>query len=200
VLSGYLLGKHFGAVWRLRAVIVQLPHGPLRRSLTRIHDLCWEEYGAYVGVGAVFASRPSFPHGPFGVFISGGARIGRDCVIFQHATIGSNTLPDSKGRGVPVLGDSCYLGAGATVVGGVVVGNNVRVGAGAVVTDDVPENSVVVCQPPRVIRAAHALTNRHYTGDAEGGWWYLREGRRIREMDDAVIRSLNSIAPNQDSV
>jgi len=60
---------------------------------------------------------PSFPHGAYGIFISGGAEIGANAVIFQQVTIGSNTLPDSNGRGAPRLGDDCYIGAGAKLVG-----------------------------------------------------------------------------------
>ncbi|GEN51689.1 sugar O-acetyltransferase [Alkalibacterium pelagium] len=51
-----------------------------------------------------------------------------------------------------VIGDNCWLGAGATVIGGVTLGNNVVVGAGAVVTRSFGDNVVLAGVPARVIR------------------------------------------------
>src|SRR5699024_11656176 len=99
----------------------------------------------------IFASEPFFPHGITGIFISQGAKIGKDAVIFQQVTIGSNTLKGSKSYGAPVIGDNCYIGAGAKIIGGIKIGDNVRIGANAVVVKDVPDNAVVVNQPGRVI-------------------------------------------------
>ena len=91
------------------------------------------------------------PHGLAGIFISYGARVGKGCTIFHQVTIGSNTLPDSRGRGAPVIGDNVYIGAGAKIIGGVTVGDNARIGANCVVTFDVPANATVVQEAPRVI-------------------------------------------------
>lgn len=43
------------------------------------------------------------PHGLSGIYISKGAKIGENCVIFHQVTIGSNTLKDSKGVGAPII-------------------------------------------------------------------------------------------------
>src|SRR5690606_7264569 len=86
-----------------------------------------------------------------GVFISASAKVGSGCVIFHQVTIGSNTLPGSKGFGAPTIGDNCYIGAGAKIIGNVKVGDNVRIGANCVVFRDVPHNAVVVAQEPKVI-------------------------------------------------
>lgn len=94
---------------------------------------------------------PIFPHGINGVFIAQEAVVGEGCVIFQHVTIGSNTLLDSKGQGAPVIGNNVYIGAGAKIIGKVVVGDNCRIGANCVVTKDVPENTTVVSAPVRYI-------------------------------------------------
>ena len=91
------------------------------------------------------------PHGLAGIFISYGARVGKGCTIYHQVTIGSNTLPDSRGQGAPVIGDNVYIGAGAKIIGGVTVGDNARIGANAVVTFDVPANATVVQEAPRVI-------------------------------------------------
>ncbi len=91
------------------------------------------------------------PHGLAGIFISYGASIGPGCTIFHQVTIGSNTLPDSRGQGAPVIGRNVYIGAGAKIIGAVTVGDNARIGANAVVTFDVPPNATVVQERPRVI-------------------------------------------------
>jgi len=92
------------------------------------------------------------PHGLFGIYISHGAKIGNGCVIFNNVTIGSNTLSDSKGFGAPVVGNNVYIGAGAKIIGNVKIGDNVRIGANCVVTKDVPNNSTVVMEHPRIIK------------------------------------------------
>jgi serine O-acetyltransferase len=107
--------------------------------------------GGNISLKAEFEGDVIFPHGCFGVFISQLAHIGKECVIFQHVTIGSNTLPDAKQSGGPTIGDNCYIGAGAKIIGGIKIGNNVRIGAGCVVTSDIPDSATVVCQKPRVI-------------------------------------------------
>lgn len=91
------------------------------------------------------------PHGLCGIFISYGARIGTGCTIFHQVTIGSNTLPDSRGQGAPTIGNNVYIGAGAKIIGNVTVGDNARIGANCVVTFDVPANATVVLGTPKVI-------------------------------------------------
>lgn len=91
------------------------------------------------------------PHGFAGIFIAANAIIGDGCTIFHQVTIGSNTFRDSKGFGAPKIGNNVYIGAGAKIIGNVTVGDNARIGANAVVTQDVPANATVVMESPRVI-------------------------------------------------
>lgn len=91
------------------------------------------------------------PHGLCGIFISYGAKVGTGCTIFHQVTIGSNTLPDSRGQGAPTIGNNVYIGAGAKIIGNVTVGDNARIGANCVVTFDVPANATVVLGTPKVI-------------------------------------------------
>ena len=102
-----------------------------------------------------FQEKPKFPHGMKGIFVSQGAKIGYGCVIFQHVTIGSNTLPDSKGKGTPTIGNNCYIGAGAKIIGNVKIGQNCRIGANCVVVKDLSDNSLAVLPFPRVIEKNH---------------------------------------------
>jgi serine O-acetyltransferase len=131
--------------------------------------------GSWIGVTAQFASPPFFPHGPYGVFVSGGAKIGRNCVIFQHVMIASNTLIDSPRLGAPIIGDDCYIGVGAKIVGQVRIGNKVRIGANVVVTNDVPDFSIVSVGEPRVVQWDDRIDNRFYHS-YNGSWRYLQDG------------------------
>lgn len=102
------------------------------------------------------------PHGLFSIYISFGAKVGKNCVIFNNVTIGSNTLKDSNGYGAPVVGDNVYIGAGAKIIGNVKIGNNVRIGANCVVVDDVLDNSTIVMPKPRVIINKEKKDNTYY--------------------------------------
>ena len=165
----------FGDYWALKEHLERRPSPLLRQA----YEKYFMGYGSYVGVDSKIAGRPYFPHGCVGVFISNDAVIGRDAVIFQQVTIGSNTLLDSKRPGSPVIGDGVYLGAGAKVIGGITVGDCCRVGANAVVVRDLPPHSVAVCAPTQVIQKA-GLDNTFRV--KIGGVDYVsRNGRLVRE-------------------
>jgi serine O-acetyltransferase len=115
-------------------------------------------FNCSIPVSARIENMPAFPHGLNGIFISLGANIGKDCIIFHQVTIGSNTLADSN-VGAPTIGDNVFIGVGAKIIGNVVVGNNVRIGANCVIVRDVPDNSTVVLPPVRVITHTEKRNN-----------------------------------------
>lgn len=102
--------------------------------------------GTDLGNGARFATPPILRHGLNGIVISHFAQIGKDCMIFQRATIA-----EGKGKTSAVIGDNCVIGAGAVVLGNVVVGNNVKIGSNCVVNINVPDNCTVVGNPARIV-------------------------------------------------
>lgn len=84
-----------------------------------------------------------------------------DCTMFGPnvvvATAGHPILPELRQRGLqynaPVrIGRNCWIGAGAVIVPGVTIGDNVVVGVGSVVTKDLPDNVVAAGNPCRVLR------------------------------------------------
>jgi len=80
-----------------------------------------------------------------GIIISPAAKMGKNVRISHQVTIGVSG--DKENRGVPVMGDNIYIGPGAKIFGKITIGNNVRIGANAVVYKDVPDNSTVVLSP-----------------------------------------------------
>ena len=151
------------------------------------------ENNSYIAWDSTFGGEPCVPHGEKGIFISGGAKIGKNCIIFQQVTIGSVTLPDSKGVGSPTVGDNCYIGAGAKIVGKVKVGNNVRIGANATVYKDVPDNSVVVSSIQQNIIKENTLVNKYYTyNDDNHKWYYFNDGSWDEEKDSKILESLGA--------
>ena len=102
------------------------------------------------GGGAVFKGTPYLVHQQSGCHIARNAIIGEKCVIFQNVTIGIKSLDDMD-RKAPEIGDNCVIGAGACLLGGIKVGDNVKIGANTVVLHDVPSNSTVVGVEGRII-------------------------------------------------
>ena len=91
-----------------------------------------------------------------GVYLWAGTRIGDDVFIGPNATFTNDVFPRSKYypaqfTGV-VIEEGASIGANATLLPGVTIGKRAMVGAGAVVTKDVPAETVVVGNPARVIR------------------------------------------------
>jgi serine O-acetyltransferase len=84
-----------------------------------------------------------------GIVISKEVIIGMNCNISHQVTLGVANRGVRKGN--PVIGNDVYIGPGAKVIGNVHVGNNVAIGANCVVTKDVPDNSVVVGVPGKII-------------------------------------------------
>lgn len=83
--------------------------------------------------------------------------IGRDCVLSPTAMVlthdASSFIHTGRYRFAPVrIGDRCFLGYNSVIMPGVSIGNDVIVGAGAVVTKDVPDGVVVAGVPAKVIR------------------------------------------------
>jgi serine O-acetyltransferase len=80
-----------------------------------------------------------------GITVAPGVSIGRNCNISQHVTIGLSGKGEKAG--VPTIGDNVYLAPGAKVFGKISIGNNVKIGANAVIYKDIPDNAIVVLDP-----------------------------------------------------
>lgn len=103
--------------------------------------------GIEIHPGAKIGRRFFIDHG-MGVVIGETAEIGDDVLIYQGVVLGGTSL--SRGKRHPTIGNNVVIGAGAIVLGNIVISDNVRIGAGSVVLKDVPPNATVVGVPGRI--------------------------------------------------
>ncbi len=88
-------------------------------------------------------------HG-MGVVIGETAEIGDSVTLFQGVTLGGTGK--ERGKRHPTLGNHVVVGAGAKILGGITIGDNVKIGANSVVIKNVPPNSTVIGVPARIIK------------------------------------------------
>ena len=105
--------------------------------------------GIEIHPGATIGRGLFIDHG-MGVVIGETTEIGDNCTIYQGVTLGG-TGKDA-GKRHPTLGNNVMVGAGAKVLGPVVLKDNTKIAAGAVVLRDIPENSTAVGIPAKVVR------------------------------------------------
>lgn len=93
------------------------------------------------------------------LIVNAKVKIGKWCDIHQGVNIGENGWIDEYGNPaseVPILGDCVFIGPGAKIFGRCNIGNNVRVGANAVINKDIPDNCTAYGVPQK-----YTLTNRN---------------------------------------
>ncbi|HEY3347076.1 MAG TPA: serine O-acetyltransferase, partial [Nitrospirota bacterium] len=105
--------------------------------------------GIEIHPGAQIGGHFFIDHG-MGVVIGETSEIGEHVVLFQGVTLGGTGK--ERGKRHPTLGSHVVIGAGAKILGGITIGDNVKVGANAVVLKSVPAHSTVVGVPGRVVK------------------------------------------------
>lgn len=105
-------------------------------------------FNSHIPCSAKIGKGSRFAYGGIGCIIHSRACIGERCLIGSNVTIGGK----SKKYNVPVIDNDVYLATGCKILGDITIGNNVIVGANAVVVHDVPNNCIVAGIPARVIK------------------------------------------------
>lgn len=131
--------------WRygIRSRVLRLPFSILYKFLKLLSEILT---GIDLPCEAKLGRRFRIDHFG-GIVISGDAVFGDDCVIRNGVTIG---LRHTGHRGAPVIGNRVDIGAGAKVLGSIHIGDDVAIGANAVVITDVPANSIAVGVPAKI--------------------------------------------------
>lgn len=112
------------------------------------------DFGKNIHIGKnVFINSGCYFQDQGGITLKDGALIGHNVVM---ATLNHDFIPEKRKTTIPapiVIGENVWVGAHATIVGGVTIGKNSIVAAGAVVTRDVPPNVIVGGVPARIIKS-----------------------------------------------
>ena len=154
-VKGWIQHYNHEKYWRYRSSVVKPSSGV--KKIINVFRLMYikrcdafnnASMGTDLGHGATFKTMPKFPHGINGIIICPDAVIGANCRIFHQVTIGND---DHKVKNAPVIGDNVIIYPGAKIVGKVRIDNNVKIGANAVVVEDVPDNSLVLAPKARII-------------------------------------------------
>ncbi len=134
------------AFHRIAHLLYALRIPVLPRLISQISRLAT---GIEIHPGAKIGKGFFIDHGT-GVVIGETAIVGDHVLMYHQVTLGGTSL--CSGKRHPTIGNHVLLGAGAKIFGPISIGENSQVGGGAVVIKDVPENSVVVGNPGRIVR------------------------------------------------
>jgi len=109
------------------------------------------KYGVYISQNAQIGVGLKFPH-PTGIVIGDGVVIGSNCTIYQQVTLGGKQIGDAQKVRYPNVGENVTIFAGAKLIARIRVGSHSTIGANSVVNKDVPEFSIAVGVPARIIK------------------------------------------------
>ncbi|MDB4254672.1 serine acetyltransferase [bacterium] len=110
-----------------------------------------ERYGNYISSNSNIGNNLRLPH-PTSIVIGHGVTIGSNVTIYQCVTLGGRVNGDWQKRNYPEISDGCIIFAGSVIVGKIKIGRNCIIGANSVVTSDIPDNSIAVGAPARVVK------------------------------------------------
>jgi serine O-acetyltransferase len=160
------------AMWRRRLYLFARMFSHIGRFLT----------GIEIHPGATIGRRLVIDHG-MSVVIGETAEIGDDCYLYHEVTLGGTSL--HQGKRHPTIGNNVIIGAGAKVLGAIIIGDNARIGSNAVVLEPVPAGTTVVGIPARPVERKRVKELGHRPFDAYGS---PEEGLR-----DPLLRDIESL-------
>lgn len=137
----HALLSHRLAHWLYKKKLVLLPR--LISQISRFFTGIEIHPGAKIGQGFFI------DHG-MGVVIGETAEVGDNVTLYQGVTLGGTGK--EKGKRHPTIGNDVFIGSGAKILGSIKIGDNVKIGAGSVVTKPVPADSTVVGVPGSIVR------------------------------------------------
>lgn len=105
--------------------------------------------GIEIHPGATIGKRLFIDHG-MGIVIGETAIVGDDCTIYHQVTLGGTGKEKLKRH--PTLKNNVIVGSGSKVLGNILIGENVKIGANSVVLKDVEDNVTVVGVPGRIVK------------------------------------------------
>jgi serine O-acetyltransferase len=134
--------------------------------------------GIEIHPGAQIGRRFFIDHG-MGVVIGQTAEIGDDCTLYHGVTLGGTSW--NPGKRHPTLGNGVVVGAGAKILGPIVIGDGAKIGSNAVVVKPVPAGATAIGIPARIVESHEAQGGR-FAAYAVG-----------RDMNDPVAQALHEL-------
>jgi serine O-acetyltransferase len=122
--------------------------------------------GIHISIDCTIA--PGIYIGHPGCIFIGATKLGKYCNISHEVTIGIGKLQSNTA--IPIIGDYVYIGPGAKLFGDITIGNNVSIGANAVVSKTIPNGAIVMGNPGRIVgyqdknEQIHNIANKTYVG------------------------------------
>ena len=141
--------------------------------------------GIEIHPGATIGRRVFIDHG-MGVVIGETAEIGDDTTLYHGVTLGGTSW--NKGKRHPTLGRRVVVGAGAKLLGPIVVGDGAKVGSNAVVVKDVPPGATAVGIPAKIIEDRHAQVREAHAARLGFSAYGLTSGD-----DDPVAQAIRGL-------
>ncbi|MFV2060523.1 MAG: serine O-acetyltransferase [Gammaproteobacteria bacterium] len=143
--------------------------------------------GIEIHPGAIIGRRFFIDHG-MGVVIGETAQIGNDVTLYHGVTLGGTSW--QKGKRHPTLADNVVVGAGAKVLGPILIGVGARIGSNAVVVTEVPDGATVVGIPGRIVQKRPEDNNKRNQFAKKIGFDAYGT---TKEMPDPVAHAFNSM-------
>jgi len=142
----------------LHAVLIHRLAHRLWHGRTRLLGRLVSNFGRWatgieIHPGATIGRRCIIDHG-MGVVIGETAELGDDVYLYHQVTLGGTS--SEHGKRHPTVANGVIIGAGAKVLGAILIGENARIGANAVVVAEVPANTTVVGIPARPVERGNA--------------------------------------------
>lgn len=136
----------YGALrYKFRNRIIRIFFGGTHLALLKLSEIF---LGVYIGGSAKIGRRLVIEHSG-AIVIHGASVIGDDCIVRQGVTIGNKNKNDPLAA--PIIGSRVNIGAGAKLLGRIRIGDDVEIGANAVVISDIPSGVSAVGVPARII-------------------------------------------------
>ena len=146
--------------------------------------------GIEIHPGAKIGRRFFIDHG-MGVVIGETAEIGDDCTLYHGVTLGGTSW--KKGKRHPTLKNNVVVGAGAKVLGPIVLEDGARIGSNAVVVKGVSAGATVVGVPGRVVKATKATTSEEQQRVATAKKLGFDAYGATSDAPDPVANAINSL-------
>lgn len=144
VLIVYRIGNY--AYFQLKSPILR---APLIVAYKFADIICLRAMmGVHIPAATQIGPGLRIMHGANGIVINANSKIGNNVTLYHQVTLGVRDAGDGDDS-CPIIQDDVMIGAGAKVLGAVVVGVGSRIGANAVVVDNIPPHSVAIGSPAK---------------------------------------------------